>query len=90
MKRKPGDRISNVIKGKDIIFGIKDGFRIETESDRKVVLYGVSSVSEYSRECVELLAKKRKITIYGESLVCTSYFEGVINVTGVISSVHFI
>ena len=49
----------------------------------------IKSVLEYSETCVVLAQKRKKITIEGEKLVLSKYFEDDVLLTGEIKGVKF-
>ena len=64
--------------------------RIELRGRNTFFLGGCRKIVKYSPELVVLGIKGGEVGIFGERLICMSYYEGTVSIEGLIESVRFL
>ncbi len=63
-------------------------FYIEMRGQKSLALYGCRGIAEYSPKCIKLYLYKHILTVEGDALLCDSYTNGAVLISGRIIGIY--
>lgn len=84
-KQKGSEGVIKKVIAKSLLFPgdlEQHDFRMEMFGNKSIYIYGCRNILTYTTELIEIITKKHQLRISGKFLICSTFQEGTLSITG--------